>query len=224
MSSAALKIQTENSPLSVQKLSPVIGAEVGDIDLRQPLSPEIRDELRRLLLAHKVLFFRNQDISYDQHLAFARNFGELYDHPTGGLDKYRTIQPIDAREFAKHGYDIRKITGTPIRAGASIRLLVRSCGLQIFPMSAGDTIWANGGAILRGMPAELRDKIDSLYVIHDYQDALKKSGVRYPLVAHPIIRTHPETGEDIFWVNWSLKPRNRRSRPRRERCAARAAL
>ncbi len=207
MSSAALKVQSEKSQLSAQKLSPVIGAEVSGVDLRQPLSPETRDELHQLLLAHKVLFFRNQDISYEQHLAFARNFGELYDHPTGGLDKYRTIQPIDAREFVKHGYDLRKNhwhTDTSWRLNPSFGAVLRAADI---PDVGGDTIWANGGEILRGMPADLREQIDSLYVIHDYQDALKKSGVRYPLVAHPIIRTHPETGEDIFWVNWSLKPR-----------------
>ncbi|MEI9992503.1 MAG: TauD/TfdA family dioxygenase [Rhizomicrobium sp.] len=207
MSSAARKIDTAHNPLAVTKLSPVIGAEVGGIDLRDPLSPELRDELHRLLLEHKVLFFRDQDIDNEQHLAFARNFGKLYDHPSGGLEKHRTIQPIDSREFAKRGYSVREThwhTDTSWRIDPSFGAVLRAVNI---PDVGGDTIWANGGAILRGLPDDLREKIDSLYVIHDFQSALKAAGVRYPLVAHPIVRTHPETAEDIFWVNWSLKPR-----------------
>ena len=71
--------------LAVQRYGPTIGAEVSGVDLGQPLDKATRDELYALLLQHKVLFFRDQDISRDQQLAFARNFGELYAHPSGGL-------------------------------------------------------------------------------------------------------------------------------------------
>ena len=67
--------------LIVEQLTPVIGAEIGGVDLGKPLDRAVRDELYALLLRHKVLFFRDQDISRDQQLAFARNFGELYAHP-----------------------------------------------------------------------------------------------------------------------------------------------
>ena len=68
--------------LHITRLEPTIGAEIAGIDLRQPLTTALRDELRELLLKHKVLFFRDQAINTEQQIAFAKEFGELYVHPT----------------------------------------------------------------------------------------------------------------------------------------------
>jgi alpha-ketoglutarate-dependent taurine dioxygenase len=193
------------STLRVEQLTPVIGAEVSGIDLREPLTTGLRDELYARLLQHKVLFFRDQEISHDQQLAFARNFGELYAHPSGGLATHRIIQPIAATEFKKYtSTDNHWHTDTSWRLNPVLGAVLRA---EHIPEVGGDTIWANGGSILRGLSDELRARIDTLYVIHDFQDALTRAGELYPLVAHPAIRTHPETGEDIFWINFSLKPR-----------------
>jgi len=191
--------------LTVEQLTPVIGAEVGGIDLGKPLDRSVRDELYALLLKHKVLFFRDQDISRDEQLAFATNFGELYAHPSGGLQSHRIIQPIAAEDFRK--YDVRENhwhTDTSWRLNPVLGAVLRA---EHIPDVGGDTIWANGGSILRGLSDRLRAKIDDLYVVHDFQSALAKAGEIYPLVSHPAVRTHPETGEDIFWINFSLKPR-----------------
>lgn len=191
--------------LNVEQLTPVIGAEIAGVDLGKPLDRAVRDELYALLLKHKVLFFRDQDISRDQQLAFAQNFGELYAHPSGGLQSHRIIQPIAAEDFKK--YDVRENhwhTDTSWRLNPVLGAVLRA---EHIPDVGGDTIWANGGSILRGLSDRLRAKIDDLYVVHDFQSALAKAGEIYPLVSHPAIRTHPETGEDIFWINFSLKPR-----------------
>jgi len=191
--------------LTVEQLTPVIGAEVSGVDLGKPLDRAVRDELYALLLRHKALFFRDQDISRDQQLDFAKNFGELYAHPSGGLQSHRVIQPIAAEDFKK--YDVRENhwhTDTSWRLNPVLGAVLRA---EHIPDVGGDTIWANGGSILRGLSDELRAKIDTLYVVHDFQTALAKAGEIYPLVSHPAVRTHPETGEDIFWINFSLKPR-----------------
>ena len=205
MSVATLRPPGVGERLTVQPVNPTIGAEIGGVDLAQPLTAEVRGELRTLLLKHKVLFFRDQEITRDQQVAFALNFGELYAHPTGGTETHRVIQPIAAENFKK--YDIREShwhTDTSWRIDPSLGAVLRAVDI---PEVGGDTIWADGGAIYRGLPEDLKAQIDDLYVIHDYQDALQRSGVRYPLVAHPIVRTHPETGEDILWINFGLKPR-----------------
>ena len=191
--------------LAVEQLSPIIGAEVSGVDLREPLTPAVRDDLYDLLLKHKVLFFRDQEISHDQQLAFARNFGELYAHPSGGLATHRIIQPIAAAEFKKRAdTENHWHTDTSWRLNPVLGAVLRA---EQIPPVGGDTIWANGASILAGLSPELRARIDNLWVIHDFQEALAKAGEIYPLVAHPAIRTHPETGEDIFWTNFSLKPR-----------------
>ncbi|MES2290103.1 MAG: TauD/TfdA family dioxygenase [Pseudomonadota bacterium] len=191
--------------LTIEQLTPTIGAEVSGVDLGQPLDRGVRDELYALLLRHKVLFFRDQNIDRDQQLAFAQNFGELYAHPSGGLQSHRIIQPIAAVDFKK--YDVRENhwhTDTSWRLNPVLGAVLRA---EHIPDVGGDTIWADGGSILRGLPEDLRAKIDDLYVVHDFQSALARAGEIYPLVSHPAIRTHPETGEDIFWINFSLKPR-----------------
>ena len=195
----------ETTGLSAVPLSPTIGSEVGGVDLRQPLDRSQRDALKALLLERKVLFFRDQDITRDQQLAFAANFGEVYAHPTGGVETHRAVQPISAAAFKD--YDIRENhwhTDTSWRINPSFGAVLKAVHI---PEVGGDTIWADGGAIYRGLPDDLKAAVDDLYVIHDYQSALNRAGERYPLVAHPAIRTHPETGEDIFWINFSLKPR-----------------
>lgn len=191
--------------LTVERLTPVIGAEISGVDLGRPLDRAVRDELYALLLRHKVLFFRDQDISRDQQLSFATHFGELYAHPSGGLQSHRIIQPIAAEDFKKYaGQGNHWHTDTSWRLNPVLGAVLRA---ENIPDVGGDTIWANGGSILRGLPDDLRAAIDNLYVVHDFQQALAKAGEIYPLVSHPVIRTHPETGEDIFWVNFSLQPR-----------------
>ncbi len=191
--------------LTVEPSTPTIGAEVSGVDLGQPLDRTVRDELYALLLRHKVLFFRDQDIDRDQQLAFAGNFGQLYAHPTGGLQSHRIIQPIAAEDFRKYAHvGNHWHTDTSWRLNPVLGAVLRA---EHIPDVGGDTIWADGGSILRGLPDDLRAAIDTLYVVHDFQDALAKAGEIYPLVSHPVIRTHPETGEDIFWINFSLKPR-----------------
>lgn len=190
--------------LTVEQLTPAIGAEISGIDIGQPLDRTLRDELYALLLRHKVLFFRDQDISRDQQLDFARNFGELYAHPSGGLQTHRIIQPIAAEDQKKYAVANHWHTDTSWRLNPVLGAVLRA---EDIPEIGGDTIWANGGSILRGLPEDLRAAIDNLYVVHDFQSALAKAGEIYPLVSHPAIRTHPETGEDIFWINFSLKPR-----------------
>jgi taurine dioxygenase len=204
MSSAVLEARDQS--LTVDRLNPTIGAEIGGVDLTQPLTAQLRETLRALLLKHKVLFFRDQEITRDQQVAFALNFGELYAHPTGGVETHRVVQPIAAENFKKYAANGESHwhTDTSWRIDPSFGAVLRAVTI---PEVGGDTIWADGAAIYRGLSEDLKAQIDDLYVIHDYQDALRRSGVNYPLVAHPIVRTHPETGEDIFWINFGLKPR-----------------
>ena len=74
---------SSRSGLTVASSGPVIGAEVSGLDLREPLTSELRDELRRLLLRHRVLFLRDQQIDTGQQVAFAEGFGDVLVFRTG---------------------------------------------------------------------------------------------------------------------------------------------
>jgi taurine dioxygenase len=197
--------------LVVKPLEPTIGAEISGIDLRNPLSIEQRDEIKALLLKHRVIFFRDQPISHDQQIAFARQFGKIYQHPSTRQVEHR---------FDKETADSHRISATEQRklykvtAGrwhTDTSWLVRPAWGAVLrevdiPPLGGDTIWANGNAVYESLSDELKAKIADLYVVHDFRSALKRVGLDYPIVAHPLVRLHPETGEKILFLNFSQNP------------------
>ena len=78
---SAEKFENQKLPFKVKRLSPAIGAELLDIDLREDLNQATLDMIYQALLIYKVIFFRDQAISTEEHLNFARNFGSLEIHP-----------------------------------------------------------------------------------------------------------------------------------------------
>jgi taurine dioxygenase len=197
--------------IQLKKLQPHIGAEISGVDLRQKLPDAVRDEIRRALLTHKVVFFRDQELTAEQHADFARSFGPLYTHPSTARDeKISPLHKISAEDFKK----IERVpTPTSIDAGyhtdTSWRLVptwgavLRAVNL---PEVGGDTIWVDAAAAYRHLPDELKQRLEGRHVTHDFRDALLRAGHDYPIVAHPIVRTHRETGEKILWVNYTQKP------------------
>jgi len=208
---SAVLNRTDSRPtetLHVTSLEPTIGAEISGIDMRQPLTPELRDKLRGLLLEHKVIFFRDQVISTEQQIAFAREFGELYVHPTTQQNaptqpQAHLIQAQDERKLYGPRISGRWHTDTSWLLQPTLGAVLRAVDL---PPVGGDTLWADTAAVYRALPDELREEIDDLHVVHDFKSSLDKVGYDYPILAHPLVRTHPETGEDGLFINFSQNP------------------
>jgi len=74
------------------------------------------------------------------------------------------------------------------------------------PEVGGDTIWVDAHLAHEALPAELKARLEPLHVTHDFRKSLTAAGHDYPIVAHPIVRTHRETGEKILWVNFTQRP------------------
>ncbi|MFB8831765.1 TauD/TfdA dioxygenase family protein [Azotobacter sp. CWF10] len=194
--------------LKVMPLEPSIGAEVVGVDLKKPLSPVLRDQLKSLLLKYKVLFFRDQHISSAEQVAFARHFGELYEHPTtekndSNLPAAHLIQAEQARQTYGDSVKGRWHTDTSWLLKPTYGAVLRPVTL---PELGGDTVWADSGLVYRGLPEAVKARIDDLYVVHNFKPSLDKVGYDYPIVAHPLVRTHPETGEDALFINFSMFP------------------
>jgi len=200
------------SPVVVRPLGSTIGAELGGIDLRRPLSDAARDDIKAALLRYKVVFFRDQDISPEQHSAFAGRFGGFYVPP--GIPQHETIPHIQKIAIDFTGPEARRApcsttieagfhTDTSWRLAPSWGAVLRAVNL---PETGGDTIWVDAEAAYDGLPDQLKARLAPLHVTHDARPALGRLGLDYPIVAHPIVRRHPETGRSILWVSFNQRP------------------
>jgi taurine dioxygenase len=200
------------SAVDLRPLQPTIGAEIHGVDIGKPLDPVVRDAIRAAVLKYKVVFFRDQQLDNDSHAAFAREFGPLYTHPSTTHDpKITPIHNIAARDNAR--FDKRQ--GGEIKAGDAYHSdtswrLVPTWGAVLraidLPPVGGDTVWVDAHLAYEGLSEALKERLEGLHVTHDYRAALNVDGHDYPIVAHPVVRTHRETGEKILWVNLTQKP------------------
>lgn len=203
--------QTRETVVHVLPLEPTIGAEIEGVDLSRPISDSVRDAIKQAILDYKVVFFRDQAITREQHRDFAARFGTLYPHPTTpGVEGYPEIRRIAAADFKQHDTPEKRYRGPAVwHSDTSWRLLptwgVVLRGVSI-PDVGGDTVWVDAGKVYDDLSDTLKARLEGLYVTHDFRDSLRKAGKDYPIVAHPIVRVHPETGRKTLWVNFSLKP------------------
>lgn len=196
--------------MKIEKLTTHIGAEVRGIDLAEAArSDDLFAEIRAALLEHKVLFLRDQDIARADHVAFASRFGALEDHPVVGSDPehpglvqiYKDENsPPDYYENSWH-CDATWRDAPPM--GAVLRCV--AC-----PPVGGDTMWANMAKAYADLPDPVKATIAPLKARHsieasfgarmseEQRHALK---ARFPDAEHPVVRTHPKTGEKILFVN-----------------------
>jgi taurine dioxygenase len=196
--------------IHVEPLTCAIGAELSNVHLGEAAhTPEILAELRSLLLRHRVLFFRDQDITRADHVAFARQFGELEDHPVAGsVPDYPGLVcirkspyvPNDRYENAWHA-DATWRECPPF--GCVLRCI--EC-----PPTGGDTMWANMVLAYENLPEHVKTQIATLRARHSIEATFgaamptaKRLALKaqFPDPEHPVVRTHPETGEKVLFVN-----------------------
>lgn len=200
--------------LDIRPLQPTIGAEIHGVDISKPLSPALREAIRAAVVKHKVVFFRGQQLDNDSHAAFAANFGPLYTHPSTRHDaKITPIHQISAVDAAR--YEKQQRLHNDVKPGDGYHTdtswrLVPTWGAVLravdLPDVGGDTIWVDANLAYEGLSEETKARLDDLHVTHDFRGALTANGHDYPIVAHPVVRTHRETGQKILWVNFTQKP------------------
>lgn len=196
--------------MKIEPLTCAIGAQLSGVSLADAARDDaLFAEIRAALLTHKVLFLRDQDISRADHVAFARRFGELEDHPVAGSDPdhpglvriYKTPDaPNDRYENAWH-------TDATWREVPPMGCVLRCVEC---PPVGGDTMWANMALAYERLPETVKQQIAGLRARHSIECtfgaampierrlALK---AQFPDAEHPVVRTHPETGEKLLFVN-----------------------
>lgn len=199
--------------LKLERLSPALGAVVEGIDLSQPLTEQGHRELTQALLDHQVLFFRDQHLTPHQHRDFAAWFGDLHIHPIfPNIPEVPQVLVLDTdkndlRDNAIWHTDVTFIETPPLGSVLAAREL---------PPYGGDTLWASGSAAWRALSPQLQQLLEGLTATHDFTRSFPRS--RYakteeaeehyekvrrasPPVSHPVVRTHPVTGEKTLFVN-----------------------
>jgi taurine dioxygenase len=196
---------------TVHPVAPLIGAELRGVSLADPVDDELFMELNRALLEWKVLFFRDQDITPDQHTAFAAHWGPLESHPFISLrDDQRPEAPQVVR-FEKGenlgGYENTWHSDVTWREVPSLGSILRAIEV---PEVGGDTLWSDMAAAYDCLPTIVRDRIDDLVAEHDWvqtfgafmgKDQIAELRKDFPPARHPVVRTHPETGRRTLYVN-----------------------
>ena len=215
-STSASVASATQSQVQVKPLSVHIGAEIGGVDLTQPLSTAEVADIRAALLKWKVVFFRNQVLDHAQHIAFSRQFGELTPGHVvfGGDDVYPEIYSVAKFRKANTRKDEaprRPWSGWHADITAAINPPFASVlrGVTV-PPYGGDTQWTNLAAAYEALSEPLKAFADSLRAVHrfdapsgaaatkDYDEVVKDRSMS---TEHPVVRVHPETGEKVLYVS-----------------------
>ena len=206
------KVNSANE-VTVTPLTPVFGAEVEGAQLASA-TPEQLDAIKEAFWQHKVLVFRNQTLSVEQHKAFARHFGPLHVHP-----RYSHLgAPGDPELFIIDTHaDSKYSNGEAWHSDVSCEPLPPLASLlyieQPPPDGGGDTLFADMCEAFDALSKPLKEWLLGLTAEHDGRKDLAaynvrlKPGQTYPRAQHPIVTRHPETGQPILFVNGSFTSR-----------------
>jgi taurine dioxygenase len=199
---------TTFTTITVQPVTPNIGAEVEGVDLAQPLSDETVQELHDALIEHLVLFFRDQDLTFEQHKRFGRYFGELHIHPTApSPEGHPEILRIHADGNTKRIAGDKWHSDVSCEPEPPMGSILR---LHTVPASGGDTLFASMYAAYEALSDPTQAFLGQLTAIHDgapnYGNRNQLAGIDntgkvFPRAEHPVIRTHPVSGRKALFVN-----------------------
>jgi len=192
--------------ITVDKLTPIIGGEIGGVDLSKPLGNRTLDEIHRALAENLVIFFRDQHLSEDQHLGFGRLFGDLHIHPAAphapGKPELMIIH-ADKDSPRANGEGWHSDVSCDQEPPMGSILYIRKC-----PPRGGDTLFASMYAAYEALSDRMKTYLEGLTAIHDgdhYRGQYTNYGIAdkpsYPRAEHPVVRTHPVTGKKALYVN-----------------------
>jgi taurine dioxygenase len=177
---------------TVRRLAGAIGAEINGPELRNITEADIA-ALRELLLEHLVIFLPDQAPSPEEHVAFARHFGQLEGHPNlGGVDG---LPPEIFQLKASEG-GIADEWHTDITFEASPPLM-SVLHLVKCPEYGGDTMWSSLYAAYEALSDPMKELCEGLTALHDAQPHNRTD----KMAIHPVVRVHPETGRKALYVN-----------------------
>ena len=196
---------------TIIKEDSALGATIQEIDLREPLDEDLTAFISQALAENEVVFFRDQEISPQQHKDFALRFGKLQSHPV-----YPTVEGFPEITILENEEDnpskIEKWhTDMTFKQTPPLGSILLG---KVIPKKGGDTLFASLSAAFSDLPKEMRESLQAMNAIHSFEHGFKESLSEpygreklsqalkdYHPVEHPVIRTHPITGKKLIFVN-----------------------
>ena len=200
--------------LDIRPMAGHIGAEILGVDLTRPVPPDVVAAIRATLVQWKVVFFRDQHLTQEQHIAFGRLFGEVTPaHPTlpAAFPDHPEILLLDNEQYGNNDGELiesRWHTDVTFVVNPPMGSILRGI---VVPEYGGDTQWTNLAVAYRYLSEPIRTMIDGLHAVHhnvlpersgtgmtELKSTFQSKDIRS---VHPVVRVHPETGEKTLFVN-----------------------
>ena len=196
--------------MNIKLLSGALGAEVKGINLKDSSDKNFKI-INDLLLEHKVIFFRNQEITTDEHKALAKKFGPLEKHAyVKGRENHPEIvrivkDPNEKNQWGENWHSDVSYNVKPTKA-----VILKSIKI---PPVGGDTVFSNMELAWETLDQNIKEQIKDKKAVHsslgaaffvkNYKGMEGNGNIDEYSNIHPIVRTHPETGNKILYVNWT---------------------
>jgi len=202
--------------IQVKKVTPRLGAEIHGVDLSKELDEETFAEIHRAWLDNQVVFFRDQELTLEQHKALGRRFGELHIHPsTKAPEGHPEVLPIHADKNSRYAAGEAWHTDVSCDAEPPMASMLR---LHTVPEYGGDTLFCSMYAAYDALSRPMKEFLKTLTAVHASEHIYRdhyghQKGQRadtkesYPESEHPVIRTHPESGRQALFVNSAFTTR-----------------
>jgi taurine dioxygenase len=200
--------------LQIRRTAGALGAEISGVDLSRELPERTIAAIRQALVEHQVIFFRDQELTPAQQVAFGKRFGPLNIHPyvagMAGQPEVMEIikEPSDKINFGGGWHSDMSFLQTP--AIGSILYAVE------LPEWGGDTLFASQAAAFDALSPGLQRTLEGLHAVHsasrEYSaqgaSAQKRGSMQVAEAdgyvgefVHPMVLVHPETGRKALYVN-----------------------
>lgn len=185
-------IEEPKTAVNVQRLSPALGAEVTGLDLATAGDAEVAT-ITSMLLEHKVLFFPGQNLSLDDHVGLARQFGPLESHPNL---KNPNLDHPEIFELAASAGGVADEWHTDLTFMESPSVM-SVLNMVACPEVGGDTMWTNLALAYEALSPPMQQLCDGLTALHDAHPHDRADR----MAIHPVVRHHPDTGQRVLYVS-----------------------
>jgi taurine dioxygenase len=194
----------ERQTFTTEALSPVLGAAVIGLDLRQPLAEATKRAVYDAFVQYHVLCFRDQHLDQDQQIAFTEQFGTLERHIASNRGTVNPLVHI-VSNLGADGKPSGKVASTRWHSDKSFRpqpSLATILHALVMPPDGGETCFANMIAAYEALPEDEKAELDGVRVVHSWEISQARAGTKAPPeeiadappMSHPLVRTIPETG------------------------------